>query len=28
VHHPRPECFWPVDALELAEQLLNPEGAQ
>ena len=23
VHHPRPECFWPVDALELAEQLLN-----
>ncbi len=22
VRHPRPECFWPVDALELAEQLL------
>lgn len=22
VHHPRPECFWPVDALELAERLL------
>ncbi|MFA6034547.1 MAG: ADP-ribosylglycohydrolase family protein [Myxococcota bacterium] len=23
VRHPRPECFWPVDALELAEQLLK-----
>lgn len=23
VHHPRPECFWPVDALELAERLLT-----
>jgi len=23
VRRPRPECFWPVDALELAEQLLN-----
>lgn len=22
VHHPRPECFWPVDALELAERLV------
>ena len=22
VRHPRPECFWPVDALELAEGLL------
>ncbi len=22
VHQPRPECFWPVDALELAEQLI------
>ncbi|MEZ5590062.1 MAG: ADP-ribosylglycohydrolase family protein [Gammaproteobacteria bacterium] len=21
VHHPRPECFWPVDALQLAQQL-------
>jgi ADP-ribosyl-[dinitrogen reductase] hydrolase len=24
VHKPRPECFWPVDALELAEQLVVP----
>ncbi|MEJ5349762.1 MAG: ADP-ribosylglycohydrolase family protein [Desulfosoma sp.] len=23
VHRPRPECFWPVDALELAERLLG-----
>ena len=23
VHHPRPKRFWPVDALELAEQLLQ-----
>jgi len=23
VRHPRPECFWPVDALILAEQLLS-----
>ncbi|NUN15033.1 MAG: ADP-ribosylglycohydrolase family protein [Myxococcales bacterium] len=23
VHHPRPECFWPVDALELAGRLLK-----
>lgn len=22
VHHPRPECFWPTDVLELAEGLL------
>ena len=26
VHHPRPECFWPVDVLELAEQLAAPQG--
>jgi ADP-ribosylglycohydrolase len=24
VNHPRPECFWPVDALELAERLVLP----
>jgi ADP-ribosyl-[dinitrogen reductase] hydrolase len=23
VHHPRPECFWPVDALELAARLVS-----
>lgn len=23
VHRPRPECFWPVDALQLASQLLG-----
>jgi len=23
VRHPRPECFWPVDVLILAEQLLS-----
>jgi ADP-ribosylglycohydrolase len=23
VRHPRPECFWPVDALELAERLVG-----
>lgn len=23
VHRPRPECFWPVDALELAERLVR-----
>ena len=23
VHHPRPEVFWPVDALDLAAQLVN-----
>ena len=21
VHHPRPKCFWPTDALELADRL-------
>jgi hypothetical protein len=26
VRHPRPECFWPVDALELAERLVSPFG--
>lgn len=26
VHKPRPEFFWPVDAMELAEQLVRPEG--
>jgi ADP-ribosylglycohydrolase len=26
VHHPRPECFWPVDALELAERLVKGVG--
>jgi ADP-ribosylglycohydrolase len=25
VHRPRPECFWPVDALELAECLISPD---
>lgn len=24
VRHPRPECFWPVDALELAAELIAP----
>jgi ADP-ribosylglycohydrolase len=24
VRRPRPECFWPVDALELAERLISP----
>ena len=24
VYRPRPKCFWPIDALELAEQLVNP----
>jgi ADP-ribosyl-[dinitrogen reductase] hydrolase len=28
VHQPRPECFWPVDALELAEQLVVPRKQQ
>jgi len=23
VRHPRPECFWPVDVLELAEGLVK-----
>ncbi len=26
VRHPRPESFWPVDALELAERLILPAG--
>ncbi len=26
VHRPRPECFWPVDALSLAEQLITKQG--
>ncbi|MGM0739463.1 MAG: ADP-ribosylglycohydrolase family protein [Bacteroidota bacterium] len=25
VCHPRPECFWPVDALELAGRLISPD---
>lgn len=25
VRHPRPECFWPMDALEIARQLLLPD---
>ena len=25
VHHPRPECFWPVDSLALAKQLILPQ---
>ncbi|QCQ23497.1 ADP-ribosylglycohydrolase family protein [Desulfoglaeba alkanexedens ALDC] len=28
VHRPRPECFWPVDALELAERLLKSGEAR
>ena len=27
VHQPRPECFWPVDALELAEKLVSTQAA-
>jgi ADP-ribosylglycohydrolase len=27
IQHPRPECFWPVDALDLAEKLLAKGGA-
>ncbi len=27
VRRPRPECFWPADALELAEQLIGYGGA-
>lgn len=23
IYHPRPECFWPIDALELAEKLVS-----
>ncbi|MBW1963451.1 MAG: ADP-ribosylglycohydrolase family protein [Deltaproteobacteria bacterium] len=26
VNHPRPECFWPVDALELAAKLVSPSS--
>lgn len=26
VYRPRPECFWPVDALDLAERLVNGKG--
>ncbi len=26
VCHPRPECFWPVDAFELAERLIGEQG--
>lgn len=25
VHRPRPECFWPIDVLELATQLISAE---
>ena len=25
VRHPRPECFWPVDAMELAERLVSSD---
>ncbi len=25
VAKPRPECFWPQDALELAARLVNPD---
>ena len=28
VRRPRPECFWPVDALELAERLLKSGEAR
>jgi ADP-ribosyl-[dinitrogen reductase] hydrolase len=28
VHQPRPACFWPVDALDLAEQLVVPRKQQ
>lgn len=27
IHKPRPECFWPVDALELAGQLLQTQAS-
>jgi ADP-ribosyl-[dinitrogen reductase] hydrolase len=27
IRRPRPRCFWPVDALELAEQLVSPSGS-
>ncbi len=28
VRHPRPPCYWPVDALKLAAQLLAPTGGE
>lgn len=28
VHRPRPECFWSVDVLELAERLIGPEYSE
>jgi hypothetical protein len=28
VRHPRPECFWPVDALELAERLVGTDCSE
>ena len=28
VHCPRPECFWPVDALDLAERLIGAECSE
>jgi ADP-ribosyl-[dinitrogen reductase] hydrolase len=28
VHRPRPECFWPVDALELVERLVAGQPYQ
>ena len=28
VHRPRPECFWPVDALELAERLVGNDYSE
>ena len=26
VNRPRPECFWPVEALELTERLIGKQG--
>ena len=28
VHRPRPECFWPVDAMDLVEQLVAGKGVE
>lgn len=28
VRRPRPECFWPVDALELAERLVGTDCSE
>ena len=28
VYQPRPECFWPVDALELADKLVSTQAVQ